>query len=289
MERVRDGADVMPRRQLEATLVHELGEDWESKLKSFDRRPIAAASIGQVHRAELLDGTKVVMKVQYPGVAESINSDVDNLNRLIKFVNVMPKGMYLDEAMAAAKQELTEECDYRIEARNQERFRELLASEPRVNVPRVIKELSTRRVLTTEMVSGVPVDQLAVDENGQGLPQEVRDQVATTLIHVCLRELFEFRFMQTDPNWSNFLYDPDTGMVHLIDFGASREYDQEFVDEYLRLVHAFAERDREQAYESSVKLGFLTGDESKIMVNAHIDVSLLQNATVALTLVRTAI
>lgn len=274
LKRVRDGADVMPRRQLEATLATELGEHWETKLKSFDRRPIAAASIGQVHRGVLHDGTEVVLKVQYPGVAESINSDVENLKRLLKYTGTMPKGMYLDEAMAAAKEELTMECDYRIEAGFQRRFRELYMDDPRVNVPRVIDELSTQRILTSELVSGYPIDRLAVDAEGgpaEKLDQATRNDVAGILIEICLKELFEFRVMQTDPNWSNFLYDPETGVINLIDFGASREFSKSFVDEYLRVVHAFAKRDRKQAYESSVKLGFLTGDESKTMIDAHVD------------------
>jgi aarF domain-containing kinase len=93
LDRVRDGADVMPRKQLERALVSELGADWESRLAHFEWTPLAAASIGQVHAARLKDGREVVMKVQYPGVAESIHSDVNNLKRLIRFVNVLPRGM----------------------------------------------------------------------------------------------------------------------------------------------------------------------------------------------------
>lgn len=104
LDRVRDGADVMPRKQLERALETELGIDWETKIQTFDMKPMAAASIGQVHAATLHDGTPVVIKVQYPGVAESISSDVNNLKRLIRFVNILPKGMYIDETMKAAKE-----------------------------------------------------------------------------------------------------------------------------------------------------------------------------------------
>jgi aarF domain-containing kinase len=93
LDRVRDGADVMPRHQLEKALQTELGMNWQDSLSEFDWTPMAAASIGQVHRARLKsNGQEIVMKVQYPGVAESINSDVNNLKRLIRFVNVLPKG-----------------------------------------------------------------------------------------------------------------------------------------------------------------------------------------------------
>jgi aarF domain-containing kinase len=99
LERVRAGADVMPRSQLEGQLVGELGPDWAARLASFDWTPRAAASIGQVHAATLHDGTAVALKVQYPGVARSIESDVDNLMRLISIANILPKGLYVENAV----------------------------------------------------------------------------------------------------------------------------------------------------------------------------------------------
>ncbi len=304
LDRVRDQADVMPRRQLEQVLRAELGgSDWISKVKEFDPKPIAAASIGQVHRAVLHDGRTVAMKIQYPGVAESINSDIENLSRLINFSNILPKGMYLDHTMyvhhfvcppppsvtprfslrsvavgymcrAAAKEELTSECDYTQEAAAQKRFASLLSrhpNHPHVSVPAVIDHLSTRRVLTTEMVGGangggpaIPIDKCV------GLDQETRNRLGHILLRLCLSELFEFRFMQTDPNWSNFLYQPQTGTVHLIDFGASRDYPKWFVDEYLRMIHACAERQRDAVVAGSIRMGFLTGDESPSMTDAHV-------------------
>jgi aarF domain-containing kinase len=113
LERVRAGADVMPRRQLEKQLVAQLGRDWASQLSSFDWEPRAAASIGQVHAAVLLDGRQVAMKVQYPGVARSIESDVDNLMRLVSLANILPRGLFVESAVKVAKKELALECDYR--------------------------------------------------------------------------------------------------------------------------------------------------------------------------------
>lgn len=92
LERVRQGADMMPKGQLYAQLERELGADWREKLQSFDEVPIAAASIGQVHRAVLKDGRVVAMKIQYPGVADSIESDLYNLKTLVNFLNVLPPG-----------------------------------------------------------------------------------------------------------------------------------------------------------------------------------------------------
>lgn len=275
LDRVRDGADVMPRKQLERALSSELGSDWESRVASFEWQPLAAASIGQVHAARLLDGREVVMKVQYPGVAESINSDVNNLKRLIRFVNVLPRGMYIDETMRAAKEELALECDYSNEALAQKKFRKLVSDDKAFYVPAVIDDLSTHRILTTERIYGVPIDRLSSVAQPVGsdkifVADATRNDLCRSLLRLVLHELFIYRFMQTDPNWSNFLFNPNTKLIYLIDFGASRLYKKQFVDEYLRMVHACSVRDRQRVIDSSIKLGFLTGDESKEMMDAHV-------------------
>eukprot|EP01006_Ploeotia_vitrea_P037359 TRINITY_DN66123_c5_g2_i1.p2 TRINITY_DN66123_c5_g2~~TRINITY_DN66123_c5_g2_i1.p2 ORF type:complete len:574 (-),score=284.34 TRINITY_DN66123_c5_g2_i1:86-1807(-) len=271
LQRVRDGADVMPERQMNKVLSAELGRDWKSLVKEFDPNPIAAASIGQVHRAVLHDGRTVAMKIQYPGVSRSIASDLSNLKRLIQLIDFVPKGLYIDDALKAAQEELTLECDYEREAANQKRFRDLVADEPAINVPAVIDELSTKRVLTTEMVRGVPIDRL----NHNMVSSDVRNSVASILLRIVLRELFEFRFMQTDPNWSNFLFDPEHRVIHLIDFGSCRDYDKSFVDRYLLMVNACASKDQEGVLSYSRELGFLTGQESKATITAFLDASFI--------------
>lgn len=112
LERVKQAADYMPKRQLEAQLESQLGADWRSKLLEFDPVPIAAASIGQVHRARLLDGTEVAMKIQYPGVAESIDSDLMNLKRLVQMTNLLPPGLFVDRIIEVASVELKAECTF---------------------------------------------------------------------------------------------------------------------------------------------------------------------------------
>ncbi|EEF47143.1 protein ABC transporter 1, mitochondrial [Ricinus communis] len=261
---VRQGADVMPRSQLNQVLDAELGPDWSTKLTSFDYEPLAAASIGQVHRAVTKDGMQVAMKIQYPGVANSINSDVDNVKLLLDYTNLIPKGLFLDRAMKVAKEELSRECDYELEAINQKQFCKLLSGVKGFYVPMVVDKLSCNRVLTTELVSGIPIDKVAL------LNQETRNYVGTKLLELTLMELFVFRFMQTDPNWSNFLYDEATETVNLIDFGAARAYPKSFVDDYLRMVVACANGERDAVIEMSRRLGFLTGMESEIMLDAHI-------------------
>ncbi|XWS46361.1 hypothetical protein CRYUN_Cryun14cG0058600 [Craigia yunnanensis] len=118
-EKMQKGADVMPSSQLNQVLDAELGPGWSSKLTSFDYEPMSAASIGQVHRALTKDGMDVAMKIQYPGVVDSIESDLENVKLLLDYTNLFPKGLYLDRAMKVAKEELSRECDYQLEASNQ--------------------------------------------------------------------------------------------------------------------------------------------------------------------------
>lgn len=261
---VRQGADVMPRSQLNQVLDAELGPDWSSKLISFDYEPMAAASIGQVHQAVAKNGLHVAVKIQYPGVADSIESDIDNIKLLLDYTNLIPEKLFLDKAMKVAKEELSRECDYELEASNQKRFRDLLSNMEGFYVPMVRDDISSKRVLTTELVPGIPIDKVA------RLTQETRNYVGKKLLELTLMELFVFRFMQTDPNWSNFLYDETTKTINLIDFGAARDYPKSFVDDYIRMVVACADSDREAVIDMSRRLGFITGMESDVMLEAHV-------------------
>lgn len=157
-DRVRQAADYMPDWQVEKALKQEFGDEWRSKFKSFDDKPFAAASIGQVHRGILHDGMEVAIKIQYPGVAQSIESDIDNLVGMLKVWNVFPPGIFIDNVVKVAKRELVWEVDYLREANYTEKYREMVASHKEYLVPKVIRELSTKSILTTELVPGVPLD-----------------------------------------------------------------------------------------------------------------------------------
>ncbi|KAI8820848.1 molecular chaperone [Fimicolochytrium jonesii] len=271
--RVQNSANYMPDSQLQSysvqlTLRKELGDDWRAQFSTFDMMPLAAASIGQVHRATLPSGLAVAVKVQYPGVASSIDSDLDNLRTLILFSNFLPKGLYLDNTIRVARKELAWECDYTREAAAMSRFASLIADDAEsYHVPKVIPHLSTRQILTTEFVTGTPLGSPLI----AALPQHTRDSIAERVLRLCLREVFEFRFMQTDPNWSNFLYDVATDRLHLLDFGAAREFSGEFVEDYRKVLQCAAKGDREGCAHWSTVLGFLTGVESVQMTNAHVN------------------
>uniref|UniRef100_A0A1I7YTD8 ABC1 domain-containing protein n=1 Tax=Steinernema glaseri TaxID=37863 RepID=A0A1I7YTD8_9BILA len=268
-DRVRHSADFMPMKQVHKQLRKELGDDWRSKFADFDERPFAAASIGQVHKATTLDGRKVAVKIQYPGVAEGIDSDIDNLVTILNVGRLFPKGMFLNNFVTVARRELKAECDYEREARAMIKFRELLGEQEEFFVPGVFRELSTKRVLTTELIEGKPVDK-CMEES-----QDVRNYIASKFIELCLKEIFQWRFMQTDPNWSNFFFGkhPVTGDPRLIllDFGASRSYPKLFVDRYMHIIRAAYDKDDEKMLKYSREIGFLTGYESKLMERAHCD------------------
>ncbi|XP_053577757.1 atypical kinase COQ8B, mitochondrial isoform X2 [Bombina bombina] len=264
-ERVRQSADFMPTWQMNKVLEEELGLGWRERFAFFEDRPFAAASIGQVHLARLPDGRDVAMKIQYPGIAQSIKSDVENLLSILKLSVAFPEGLFADSSVQILQKELAWECDYIREAQCGKKFRQLLKDDPFFYVPEVIDELTTKRVLTMELVSGVPLDQCAE------LDQDTRNQISYNLMRLSLQEIFEFRFMQTDPNWSNFFYDAEKNKVTLLDFGASREFGEEFTDDYIEVVKAAADGDREKVLQKSRDLKFLTGFETKLLEEAHVD------------------
>lgn len=266
LQRVQDRADYMPSWQRDRVLATNLGSEWRDLFEEFEEKPIAAASIGQVHRATLKsNGTRVAVKIQFPGVADSINSDLDNLGVLLTATKLLPKGLYLNKTIDNARTELGWECDYQREAQCAQRYKDLLAAEDDVFlVPKIYPEASGKQVLTMEFMDGVGVTRI------KSFTQEQRDWIGTHILRLCLREITEFHFMQTDPNWTNFLYDAERDRLVLLDFGASREYPDHFIDLYVQLLAAASRSDREAVRDLSERLGYLTGHESRAMLDAHI-------------------
>ena len=273
LAQVRKSAEAMPQHQLMQQLEDQWGDSWREKI-CLEDQPFAAASIGQVHRGTLLSPassggiTGVAVKVQYPGVADSIESDLSNLTMLVKATGLSPPGLFLENVIRVGRDELKVECDYRREVANQQRFRSLISSDPglvadRFVVPQVIEELSTDRILVTELVRGGTIDKVV------NLDQDERNRIGRAIMRLTMLELFVWRFMQTDPNWGNFLYDVRTRTTYLIDFGAAREYDTEFVKGYLSIVIANANRDEKTLIDESIRMGFLTGEENDVMMEAH--------------------
>lgn len=267
LQRVQDNADYMPASQRNGVLSANLGSEWRSLFSTFDEVPIAAASIGQVHKATLAsDGTPVAVKIQYPGVARSISSDLNNLSVLLTASRLLPKGLYLDKTIANARTELAWETDYEREAACQTRFKALLADDSETfTVPTVFREVSGPQVLTAEFMKGTAVTKASLH-----LSQPQRDWIGTQIMRLCLRELTEFNFMQTDPNWTNFLYNASSNKIELLDFGAAREFPDAFVNPYVEILIAASTGKKERIRDLSIQLGYLTGGETRTMLDAHI-------------------
>lgn len=157
---------------LKAVLSSELGPDWRKKFKCFDEVPFAAASIGQVHAGETVDGEKVAIKVQYPGVDQSIDSDIRNILSIFSMVKVLPRGLFLENILEMIRAEFIDECDYLKELKNSQIFSEKLAPYREFRVPKAYAELSSKRVLTTELIEGSAFSKCF------DLPQKDRDYVS---------------------------------------------------------------------------------------------------------------
>src|SRR5262249_38622294 len=162
---LRSDADAMPDEQLRAVLRGEYGEGWEARLAGFDFEPIAAASIGQVHEVLLPDGRELALKIQYPGVARSIESDVDNLVAALRLARLLPRDLELAELAVEAKRELHEEADYAGEAERLRRYGGLLQGDPAFVVPRVHADLTTPRILATDRLPRLPLEGLLGPES----------------------------------------------------------------------------------------------------------------------------
>ncbi|KAK6353608.1 hypothetical protein TWF696_005571 [Orbilia brochopaga] len=274
LTRVQNQADYMPISQRDAVLAATLGPSWRTLFATFSDTPIAAASIGQVHTGTLAGTNEpVAIKIQYPGVADSISSDLNNLSILLTATRLLPRGLFLDKTIANARTELAWECDYLREAAAQTTFASLIASNPSTasvfTVPKVFEHASGKHVLTMSLMSGTPISQIILANN---LSQEERDWLGTQILRLCLVELADWGYMQTDPNWSNFLYSSSNGKrtIALLDFGASRSYPADFLHRYLSILRAAAVNDTTTIRELSVQLGYLTGVESEAMLRAHI-------------------
>lgn len=215
-------------------------------------RPVAAASIGQVHRATLKSGRELAIKVQYPGVAASIDADVDNVASLLRYSGLLPAGLDIAPLLAEAKAQLREEADYRREAEQMRRYRALLAGDPRFALPTPVDDLVAPTVLPMDFLTGAPIETLSEE------CQALRDRTSGALLDLAMRELFEFGFMQTDPNFANFKWRHEDGRIVLLDFGAARPVPPETSEAYRDLLRAGLDADSDALRQALLAHGFVS-------------------------------
>jgi len=268
MARLRDNAHRMPPQQLQRVLAQQWGQDWRKRFLRFGATPIAAASIGQVHRATTVDGRDLAIKVQYPGIRESIDSDVDNVATLLRLSNLLPDGLDIAPLLAEAKRQLSEEADYLREGRYLTLFGALLADAPEYVLPVLDDEFTTDQILAMGFVAGKPIETL-VDA-----PQQTRDAAMHLLFRLVMREIFEFGIIQSDPNFANYRYQPESGRLVLLDFGATRPISPETAQAYRRLIVAVLAGDRDAVREQALLAGFVSAvaiSRHRDRINAMID------------------
>jgi len=253
---LRSDARGMPIEQLQAAMTEAYGEEWESIFYGFNFTPIAAASIGQVHRAISPDGREIVLKIQYPGVAESINSDVDNIAMVLRLSGLLPSELDIQPLLEDAKVQLQDEADYLKEAEFLAAFGAVLKEDERFVLPAVLPDLTRRNVLVMTYVTGLPIEDIAEVSQGE------RDRVMTALIELMFRELFEFKMVQTDPNFANYQYREKSGEIVLLDFGATRHFKASFVSNYKRLLAAAVAGDQTRIAAAAQQLGYSMGEEN---------------------------
>jgi predicted unusual protein kinase regulating ubiquinone biosynthesis (AarF/ABC1/UbiB family) len=241
----------MPMLQLAKVLERNWGSGWESHFSRFHFSPMAAASIGQVHKAVLKDGQRLAVKIQYPGIDRSIDSDVDNVGTLLNLFDLLPREFDVGPLLSEAKKQLHLEADYLHEAQAIYHFQKHLEGDQRIVIPAVVEELTTIEVLAMELLDGEPIESLSK------MPQSVCNQTAGVLLEIALKEVFDWGIVQTDPNFSNYLFHPRSKQIHLLDFGATRTYDIERQKALLRLLNACIDGDDGDITHAAEAVGYL--------------------------------
>ena len=266
MARLRAEAHPMPMSQLVVVLNTQWGEGWDQHFERFSFTPMAAASIGQVHAARTKDGRDLAIKVQYPGVRQSIDSDVDNVATLLRISGLLPKKLNIAPLLNEAKQQLQAEANYIDEGKWLHRYGDLLANSPEFTVPALHKDFSTNSILAMTYVGGEPIEALARQ------PQDERNRVAGLLFTLLFREIFEFKLIQTDPNFANYRYDSETRQVILLDFGATRAYPNATVNAYKRLIFASINNNYSAMSEAASSIGYFQADIQAHQRQAVLDI-----------------
>jgi predicted unusual protein kinase regulating ubiquinone biosynthesis (AarF/ABC1/UbiB family) len=253
--------------EIRAQVKRELGGFPEQLFREFDREAFAAASLGQVHRAVLKSGEEVVVKVQYPGVDETVQQDLRNIKALLQVFtligrDVMRQHIDQSEVYQELEERLHEELDYINEARNIALFQKMFRDDPEVVIPAVYAQFSSRRVLTMSRLDGYPF----ADILKPGVDQATKDWVALKYFRVTWRQIFEFGTLHTDPHPGNYLvtYHPK---LAILDFGSIRIFPDAIRTAYHAMAGAILRRDRRVMAECFVRLGFLdAGDDPEPMV-----------------------
>ncbi|MGQ0529894.1 MAG: ABC1 kinase family protein [Panacagrimonas sp.] len=269
LSQLQDDTPAVHWRVVAPVLERALGRARLAEL-DVDETPLAAASLGQAHRARRKrDGLELVVKIQYPGVADAIESDIKTLSRLIMMTRMAPKGLDLNPIFAELREMLHREVDYGAERSFTESFAAKLADDPRFAVPRVLTEYSSDQVLTTTYERGHHVK----DAQVQNLSLERRSALGRAFVQLFVTELFSWNMVQTDPHFGNYRIrvEPDgKDRIVLLDFGATRVFGRGFVENYANIVRGGVNRDGDQILRGACGIGLMSADFPKTVLDAFV-------------------
>ena len=255
LDRLRDDAVIMPAAQLVGVLESNWGSDWDQRLAQFSFDPVAAASIGQVHKGRTHCGRELAIKIQYPGVRRSIDSDIDNVVSLLRISGLLPRDLDIDPLVTEAKQQLRLETDYLHERQQLLEYDAALKAFRHygaLTLPGVDATLSTEQILCMDFIEGVSLKQAAAEQKA------LRDHIPALLLELFFCELFHLRCVQTDPNPANYRYNLKQDSLVLLDFGAVRRFSTAFVQQYHSAICAATERNALKLAEALEALGFFS-------------------------------
>ena len=254
LSRLQDSVPPMSPELAAQVITEELGQPPERAFATWDPEPIAAASIGQVHRAITHDGRAVAVKVQYPGIAETIEADLGNVALLRRMLKITAPSQDVDALLAELSERVTEELDYRREARNQQMFARYYDGHPTIGIPGIVAELSTRRVVTSDLADGARFAELA------SWSQAERDLAAETIYRFVFRSLYEAHAFNGDPHPGNYLFHGG-GRVTFLDFGLVKYFTADELRPLVEMVkHLCVENDPEAFRRAMEDAGFLMPD-----------------------------
>ncbi len=250
MASLQSNAPPMAYNLVRSVFEHEYGRSPESLFKKFEREPFAAASIGQVHRAVLHDGTPVAVKVQYPGVREAIERDLANVGLMLGLGGMVARGLDVQTLVRDLKEGIRAELDYLAEARWQQLFFDAFEGHAFVRVPRVYHELTTSTVLVQEYLPGKPF------KEALKLPQAERDRIGEIIYRFCFGSLYRHGLFNGDPHPGNYLL-LDDGKIGFIDYGCVAEFSPAVVEAFKRVIRTLNAGDREEWRTATEALGIL--------------------------------
>src|SRR4051794_32185528 len=251
LAKLRTDAPAMPWEKVEKVLEEEYdGEPLSELFAEFETEAFAAASIGQVHRAELLDGRQVAVKIQYPGIAEALDADLRNAGTIVRLAKVLAPGLDAKAIAEEIRERVMEELDYEYEAQNQRSFARAYRDHPFIYVPEVVTRLSRRRVLVTELVEGIGFEEI------KELPHEERSRFGEIVFRGSLGSMFHLQHFNAAPPPGNYLLMAD-GRVAFLDFGMTKRLDAEQIELEQRAIDAASRRDPEALREALHDLGFI--------------------------------